>query len=73
MSWLTKSRSRLADEIFESYVRWREASARVHTAYRRWVDSTPQESGLEFATYCVALDWEEQAAMDYSELSARAG
>jgi hypothetical protein len=73
MSWLATQRPLLAGEVFESYLRWREASAGVHTAYGRWVESTPQQSDLEFATYRVALDFEEQAAMVYSELTARAG
>jgi hypothetical protein len=51
MSWLTTQRSHVVDDVFESYLRWREASARVQTAYRRWVESTPQQSGVEFATY----------------------
>jgi hypothetical protein len=73
MSWLGKRRSALIDEFTESYVRWREASDYVRTAYRRWSESPSQRSGLEFATYRVALDQEERAATIYSERAARLG
>jgi hypothetical protein len=67
----TRRRSALADQLFESYLSWREACENVRTAYRRWVDSAPHRCDLEFATYRVALDLEERAAMVYSERSER--
>jgi hypothetical protein len=72
MSLRTRRRSALVAELFESYLSWREACENLRTAYRRWVDSAPDERGLEFATYRVWLDMEERAATIYFERSQRA-
>jgi hypothetical protein len=73
MSWLTTRRSALVDEVFESYVCWREACEDVGAAYRRWADCNPQQRDLGFATYRAALEREEHAASIHSELAERLG
>lgn len=73
MSWLTKRRSALADEFFESYLCWREACEDVRGAYRRWADCGPQQRGLGFAIYRAALEREELAAGIHSESAERLG
>jgi hypothetical protein len=52
----------LVDEFLESYLRWREACARVRTAYERWGSSDSSQRALAFEGYTAAVDWEEQAA-----------
>jgi hypothetical protein len=66
----SKRRTALADQAFDSYLRWREASEAVSAAYRRWSEAPPTQSDLEFAVYRVALDREEAAAELYSEWMA---
>jgi hypothetical protein len=73
MSWLTKRRSKLADEFIESYVCWREACDDVRTAYRGWTDCKPQQRDLGFATYRAALEREEEAASVHSKRVQRLG
>jgi hypothetical protein len=63
-------RSRVADQAFDAYLRWREASDAASAAYRRWTEAPPASSDLEFAVYQVALDREEAAAELYSEWMA---
>lgn len=58
-------RDRLIDAYIESYVDWREVSADVHTAYRRWSLSEPRDRDLAFLAYRAALDREEKAALAY--------
>ena len=65
MSLLAR-RSTKADDCFDSYLRWREASEDVRHAYRHWVNAGRQARDLGFAIYCAALDWEEHAASIYS-------
>ena len=71
ISWLRQRRSALADEFFESYLRWREACEDVRCSYRRWEDSKPQQRGLGFALYRAALDREEHAASMHSNSAER--
>jgi hypothetical protein len=72
MSLHTRRPSDLVDQLLQSYLSWHEACESVRTAYRRWVESAPHKRDLEFATYRVALDLEERAAMIYSERFERA-
>ena len=71
MSTLTKERSVLVDDFMESYVSWREACEDVRRAYRRWLESTPHQRHLGFATYRAALDREEHAAGVHSQTAER--
>jgi hypothetical protein len=61
----------LADEFFESYLRWREACEDVRTSYRRWDESEPHLRGLGFVLYCAALEREEHAASLHSDSAER--
>jgi hypothetical protein len=73
LNWLTRRRSRLADEFIESYVCWREACEDVSAAYRHWAACNPQQRDLGFATYRAALEREERAAGIHSEWTERLG
>lgn len=52
----------LVDEFVDSWVRWREASEDVGSAYLRWRECTAPQRGLAFASYHAALDREDHAA-----------
>jgi hypothetical protein len=66
----------LIDDAVDAYVDWREQSAAVEAAYRRWTVSERGESALAFAAYVAALDREERASSFYARIlelaSARA-
>jgi hypothetical protein len=49
----------------ERYARWREASAAVGKAYRRWSTGPAAEDALSFAARRAAVDQEESAAAVY--------
>jgi hypothetical protein len=55
------------DEVFETYVRWRETCEQVRIAYARWGSSERRESSLAFAAYRAALDREECAARFHAD------
>jgi hypothetical protein len=61
----------LEDEFLASYVRWREACADVRLAYEHWRGSEPGHGAEPFVVYQAALDREECAALDYSDLSGQ--
>jgi hypothetical protein len=65
-------RRRLVDKLVESYVDWREASARVNDAYRFYVRETGSAGRVAFGLYMAALDAEEHAAEIYAGLVRRA-
>jgi hypothetical protein len=50
------------DQGFDSWVAWRAACRRVDESYRRWATAPRAERGLAFASYCAALDLEEESA-----------
>jgi hypothetical protein len=50
------------DEFLHSWVRWREASESVESAYRYWATCDRDRRGLAFDLYVAALDREEHAA-----------
>ena len=61
----------IADEFFDSYLRWREACEDLRTAYQRWGScSEPLERIFHFDAYRSALDREERAAREHSRLAA---
>lgn len=62
-SWLFE---RLVDEMFTSYVEWREEANAVADAYRRWCDAPAPDRSKRHAAYLGALDREQAAAMSYS-------
>ncbi|HTT31448.1 MAG TPA: hypothetical protein VMG37_23735 [Solirubrobacteraceae bacterium] len=63
-----KPMSALIDAVMDGYVAWREASAGVETAYRRWRQAPLGERQLAFDRYFAALDREEDAASEYRRL-----
>ena len=66
------NRSRLIDDTVDAYLEWREHSAAVEDAYRRWTIATSSESRVAFAAYVAALDREEQASFFYAGMVGRA-
>jgi hypothetical protein len=65
--------ARVADEFFDSYLRWREACEDLRTAYDRWHTCEPPQRFLAFDGYRAALDREERAAHTHSDLAERLG
>jgi hypothetical protein len=61
----------IADEFFDSYLRWREACEDLRTAYERWRNCEPPQRFLAFDGYRAALDREEHAAHKHSHLAER--
>jgi hypothetical protein len=66
-----KAVARVADEFFDSYLRWREASEDLRTAYELWGSSEPSQRIFRFEAYRAALDREERAARVHSHLAER--
>jgi hypothetical protein len=60
--------SDLIDAVMDGYVTWREQSAAVEAAYRRWRGAPPAQREIAFEDYFSALDREEQAASEYRRL-----
>jgi hypothetical protein len=56
----------LVDELFESWVCWREACVDVRRAYECWGQCEAPQRGVAFASYRAALDREDHAARVYS-------
>ena len=48
--------------MIDSWVCWREACEDVRRAYARWWQCKPAQRDLAFASYCAALEREDQAA-----------
>jgi hypothetical protein len=63
-------RAALVDAAVGSYVEWREESAAVRLAYRRWSGAPRGERHLALAAYIAALDREERAADVHAHLLA---
>lgn len=61
----------IVDEFFDSYLRWREASEDLRTAYEHWGSCEPSQRIFEFERYRAALDREERAARVHSQLAER--
>ena len=61
----------VADEFFESYLRWREASEDLSTAYEQWGSCEPSQRMFRFEAYRAALEREERAARVHSHLAER--
>lgn len=62
----------LIDEAFDAYLGWRNESAEVWHAYRRWRSASRREARTTFWAYSAALEREEHAALLYGRLLARA-
>lgn len=59
------------DVVMEIYGDWRNASATLEEAYRRWSSAPEPDRGLAFAAYRAALDREECASIVYADQCAR--
>jgi hypothetical protein len=53
---------RLADDMTDAYVGWREERAAVWLAYDGWTSALTADAAVAFAVYTAALDREERAA-----------
>ena len=58
----------LVDEAFDAYLQWREESAEVWHAYKRWKGASAREARRTFWAYRAALEREEHAARVYGRL-----
>jgi hypothetical protein len=61
----------LIDDVMDAYVEWRQQSADVGGAYRRWLAAHSCDTTLAFAAYHAALDREEVASRTYASLIQR--
>jgi hypothetical protein len=62
----TQYEKRLVDELIDAYIDWREESASVRDAYRRWTQASAADAELAFSGYRAALDREESASRAYA-------
>ena len=61
----------LIDDAFDAYLEWREESAEVWHAYKRWNGAPAREARRKFWAYRAALEREEHAARVYGPLVSR--
>jgi hypothetical protein len=61
------ARERLADEVIETYVSWREACLAVERSYADWCRTPRYDRRLAHAVHVAALDREETAAEAHRE------
>ncbi len=61
----------LIDDAFDAYLEWRDASAEVCHAYKRWNCAPAREARSKFWAYRAALEREEHAARVYRRLVSR--
>src|SRR4051812_50204805 len=60
----------LIDAAVDSYVDWREESAAVPRAYRRWAGAVRSDRARALAAYVAALDQEERAGAPHAQVLA---
>lgn len=65
-------RDYVIDDAMDAYVEWREESAQVESAYRRWTTAEPSDAALAFAAYVAALDREDRASICFEQVVRRA-
>ena len=61
----------LIDDAFDAYLEWRDESAEVWHAYKRWNGAPAREARKKFWAYRAALEREEHAARVYGRLVSR--
>jgi hypothetical protein len=61
----------LIDDAFDAYLDWRDESAEVWHAYKRWKRAPAREARGTFWAYRAALEREEHAARVYGRLASR--
>jgi len=59
---------RLLDEAFQRYLDWRDESATLEAAYRRWSRAPRADRRFAFAAYSAALEREAFASTQYQAL-----
>ena len=59
---------RLVDEAFQRYLDWRDESAGLEAAYRRWTRASRADRHFAHAAYEAALEREEFASTQYQSL-----
>jgi hypothetical protein len=59
----------LEDQCLERYLWWRQTCEQVRSAYQDWRRSAPVDREDAFAAYGAALDREQSAARDYSQIA----
>jgi hypothetical protein len=64
-------RDKLIDDVMDAYVEWRQESAKVESAYRRWSIARLADPARAFAEYVAALDREELASISYAQIIRR--
>ena len=74
---LARTRNRWTERLcigdaFDAYLEWRDESAEVSHAYKRWNSAPAREARSRFCAYRAALEREERAARVYGRLQARA-
>jgi hypothetical protein len=67
----TSTERPLIDDAFDAYLEWREESAEVWHAYKRWKGAPAREARRKFWAYRAALEREEHAARVYGRLASR--
>ena len=63
----------LIDDAFDAYLEWRDESAEVCHAYKRWNGAPEREARRKFWAYRAALEREEHAARVYGRLVSPVG
>jgi hypothetical protein len=58
----------LLDDAFDAYLQWRDESAEVWRAYKRWKGASAREARRTFWAYHAALEREEHAARVYGAI-----
>jgi len=61
----------LIDDAFDAYLEWRDESAEVWHAYKRWNGAPARDARRKFWAYRAALEREEHAARVYGRLLSR--
>ena len=61
----------LIDDAFDAYLGWRDESAEVRHAYKRWNVAPAREARRKYWAYRAALEREEHAARVYGRLASR--
>jgi hypothetical protein len=61
----------LIDDAFDAYLDWRDESAEVWHAYKRWKGAPAREARRKYWAYRAALEREEHAARVYGGLASR--
>ena len=67
----TQPPSWVVDQFIETWISWREACRDVRHEYESWRTCTGPQQPVAYASYCAALDREEDAALMHSVWAER--